>query len=271
MTAEDWTLNQIMRDRWGTENQAEQERQRVAREHWLSSALDISPDAARDLNKLIKDRLEDIFDRVREVEQLILEAYDRRAWQALGYSTWKAYVKPEAQAEVTRLVSEGTPPSQAIHTVVEQLSSPPPISKATVMPVESLPQAAPVAVERVETPVEPAPHHVLGYTKPPGILGIDMRISLSEVKAAIKLGVDPVHPQEPLVRPDGHEDRVRKFQAAVIALYELANEVYDLSGSDDECIDNLRLIDDDALELADSQTAVSIRETVGKLTRILDW
>jgi hypothetical protein len=71
------------------------EKRTPAGEQWMSNALDISVDAARDLTKLIKGKLEGILDQVHEVHQLILEAHDRRAWQALGYPTWQAYVKKE--------------------------------------------------------------------------------------------------------------------------------------------------------------------------------
>jgi membrane-associated HD superfamily phosphohydrolase len=191
MATQEPTPGQIMRANYQAANKAEDEKRKAEREQWLSSALDISPDAARDLTKLIKDRLEDIFGQIHEVEQLILEAHDRRAWQALGYSTWEQYVKkefalsrsrsyqlldqarvvnrlreaadsaigsldrqlpapighaasdsspihisireaqrlkpqlPEAQAEMRELVSEGTPPDQAIQAVVERRGSPP--------------------------------------------------------------------------------------------------------------------------------------------------
>jgi hypothetical protein len=71
------------------------EQARIEYEAWMSNALDISADEAESLTKLIKAKLEGIFDQMYEVEQLILEAHDRRAWQALGYSTWEQYVKEE--------------------------------------------------------------------------------------------------------------------------------------------------------------------------------
>ena len=156
---------------------------------------------------------------------------------------------PEAQAEVTRLVSEGTPPDQAIHEVVEQLGSPPPVVSTVVEPIET-----PGQVGRIK-----------GKDLYTGFLALEMK------RRKIVVGNEPLEPPEPPVRPEGHEARVRKLRDAVIALYELANEVYDLSGSDDECIDNLRLIDDDASERDDSRTAQDIRKTVGQLAGILDW
>jgi hypothetical protein len=317
MTTENPTPNQIRRDRWVAESRAEAEQQRLAREQWMSNAFDISVEDAQALTKLIKDGLEDIFDRVHGVAQLILEARNRRAWQALGYSTWEQYVKkefalsrsrsyqlidqalvvtslreaadsvigaldrrlptptievtpgptpinisarevqrlkpqiPEAQAEVARLVSEGTHPAQAINEVVEQFGSPPQGVPALVEPAETPPKVTRLKASDIHT----------------GFLAINLKPQRSKPRA----GDEPLGPPEPLIRPDGHEDRARKFRDAIVALYDLANEVYALSASNEECIDNLRLVADDGCELADGGIYQDHISTLNQIIVILGW
>src|SRR5919106_4677116 len=86
MTTENPTPGQIM---WA-------EHQPILREgEEVCNALHIPAEAARELTNRIKTGLEGIFDQIYEVEQLLLEAHNRRAWQALGYKTWEEYVKTE--------------------------------------------------------------------------------------------------------------------------------------------------------------------------------
>ena len=95
MTTENHTPKQLMRDRWMAQSRAEAEQRRLAREQWLSSPLDISEDAAREMTGRLKAQLESLFTEVHAVEQLVLEVHNQRAWLALGCSSWQQYVNKE--------------------------------------------------------------------------------------------------------------------------------------------------------------------------------
>jgi uncharacterized protein YoaH (UPF0181 family) len=60
-----------------------------------SGSADISTDDATALTEKIRDKLTGIFNEMAEVKQLLWEAHERKAWRALGYSSWATYVKAE--------------------------------------------------------------------------------------------------------------------------------------------------------------------------------
>lgn len=73
-------------------------------------SADISADDAIALTEKIRDKLTGIFDEMVEVEQLLWEAHERKAWRALEYSSWTAYVKAEfaiSRQHSYKLLDEG--------------------------------------------------------------------------------------------------------------------------------------------------------------------
>jgi hypothetical protein len=57
---------------------------------YLSPTGDLCIDAARSLTEAIKGKLAIVFDEMYQVDQMLLEAHERKVWQALGYSSWEA-------------------------------------------------------------------------------------------------------------------------------------------------------------------------------------
>jgi hypothetical protein len=236
----------------------EAEERKLAHEQWMSNALDISVDAAQELTKLIKSKLEGILDQVHEVHELILEAHDRRAWQALGYPTWQQYVKKEFNLSRSRsyqlldrarvqqaLLAAGVDAAAMRGTPFEDFTSgpgpaspprtsPPSLGEApwkldtpsfnmSARAVQNLKPQLPQAAADVEKMVQegaPISHAVQTV--------IDQYGKPIEPEDATEEAEQPTdeqpRPHEKPVRPVGHEDKVGKFRDAVVALIELSKE-----------------------------------------------
>jgi hypothetical protein len=95
---------------------------------------------------------------VDELWSLLLEAHDRKAWKALGYATWEAYVKAEfemGRAHSYRLLDQG----RVIHAIEEATGLSPmgDISERAARDLkDDLPAAADAIKAKVEAGEEPA-------------------------------------------------------------------------------------------------------------------
>jgi hypothetical protein len=236
------------------------EEQRIPYEQWMSKALDISVDAARDLTRLIKGKLEGILDQVHEVHQPILEAHDRRAWQPLGYPTWEQHVKKEFNLSRSRsyqlldrarviqaLFAAGLGAAALQGTAFEHYFQE---SRRSI----GIPTSSQMDADITQVDI---PARAVQRLKP------RLAVAQDEVKQLVSSGTPPsqaiqtvidqhrrrLEPEdatpvtqiEASVRPVGHEDKVHKFRDAVMALYEFLAE-------DDTTLNQLL---DDAIELAD--------------------
>ena len=172
----------------------------------------------------------------------MLEAHDRRAWQALGYPTWEQYVKKEFnlsrsrsyqlldRAKVTHaLFAAGLDEMALQGTAFGHYSS---VRRIDV-------RAAPSQMDTDITQVR-LPARAVQRLKP------RLAVAQDEVKQLVSSGIPPsqavqtvidqhgrglepgeatpVTPVEEPVRPVGHEGRVRKFRDAVLVLNELLAE-----------------------------------------------
>jgi hypothetical protein len=200
----------------------------------MSYALDISVDEAENLTRLIKGKLEGILDQIYEVHQLILEAHDRKAWQALGYPTWQQYVKKEFNLSRSRsyglldrarvqqtLLAAGVGAAALLGTSFEDSPSvnaqaeTPPV-RMSARAVRALKPQLPQAEAEVKKLVQDGasiPHALQTvvdlYGRP-----IE-RDDVAEEESAFSVDI---------ARQVEHEAKVWKFSNAVVALSEFAGE-----------------------------------------------
>ncbi|MBN7777749.1 hypothetical protein JYP49_14200 [Nitratireductor aquimarinus] len=109
-------------------------------------SADLTKQEAKEISQRIRDRVEDI-------RKLVARAHDGKAWKALGYKTWEAYVKAEfgmSRVHAHRLMKQG----EVLEAIEEAVGDSLPMGNISERVTRELKADLPAAVEEIKERAE---------------------------------------------------------------------------------------------------------------------